>query len=239
MSVLVIGASSSIAMALIHEHIQHDSSTHVVAITRDAAKLTPIFVYSNNRVQIIASDYTASSVKSICERLGDRSFTHVYICNGVLHTDDIMPEKRMAEFELSTFLKIMESNAAIPMAWLSQLSPLIDSDSIVTVFSARVGSVEDNKLGGWFSYRASKAALNMLVKSAAIELSRRHKGLRVVVFHPGTTDTVLSKPFQKNVPADKLFTPKFVAGQLLSILSTLGVGSSVQFLDWQGKSVQW
>ena len=239
MSVLVIGASSSIALALINEHIEQDSSTHVVAITRDAAKLTPLFPHSNNQVQIIGSDYSATCVKRICERLSGRPFTHVYICNGVLHTGDIMPEKRMSEFELNTFLKIMESNAAIPMTWLSQMSPLIDSESIITIFSARVGSLEDNKLGGWFSYRASKAALNMLVKSAAIELSRRHKGLRVVVFHPGTTDTKLSKPFQKNVPADKLFTPKFVASQLLSILSTLAAGSGVQFLDWQGKSVQW
>jgi len=107
----------------------------------------------------------------------------------------------------------------------------------VTVFSARVGSVSDNRLGGWYGYRASKAALNMMLKTASVELKRRAKGVKLVSFHPGTTDTSLSKPFQKNVPEGKLFTPDFVAQQLLSLESRLVLDGELSYLDWQGQEI--
>ena len=110
---------------------------------------------------------------------------------------------------------------------------------VVTTFSARIGSIEDNRLGGWYSYRASKAALNMLLKTAAIEYQRVAKGVRFLVFHPGTTDTPLSKPFQKFVSKDKLFTPEFVADQLLTIVEQQASESNIQFLDWDGKAIPW
>ena len=107
------------------------------------------------------------------------------------------------------------------------------------MFSARVGSIEDNRLGGWYSYRASKAALNMMLKSTAIEFARRSKNIKLIAFHPGTTDTTLSEPFQKNVPVGKLFQPSFVAQQLLSILEDVSVDGRASFLDWKGNDIDW
>ena len=109
----------------------------------------------------------------------------------------------------------------------------------IIVFSARVGSISENRLGGWYSYRASKAALNMMIKTDAIELARRNKNIKLIAFHPGTTDTPLSKPFQNNVPANKLFTCEFVAKQLLSIVDECELDQSASFLDWQGESINW
>jgi NAD(P)-dependent dehydrogenase (short-subunit alcohol dehydrogenase family) len=109
----------------------------------------------------------------------------------------------------------------------------------VTVFSARVGSISDNHLGGWYSYRTSKAALNMLLKTVSIEFSRRAKNIKIISFHPGTTDTLLSKPFQKNVPEGKLFTCEFVANQLISIVSDTAIDGELSYVDWQGRNIDW
>lgn len=109
-----------------------------------------------------------------------------------------------------------------------------------------MGSIEDNKLGGWYSYRASKAALNMFFKTAAIEVARRAKNTKLILFHPGTTDTKLSKPFQRNINSKKLFTTKFVAEQLYILTQqTTGEQNRLEhnceasYLDWQGKKIAW
>ena len=105
--------------------------------------------------------------------------------------------------------------------------------------SARVGSINDNRMGGWYSYRASKSALNMLLKTAAIEYARRAKNVKLIAFHPGTTDTALSKPYQKNVAKGKLFKPDFVARQLLSLVAKTPVDGTLSFLDWDHQAVDW
>ena len=107
------------------------------------------------------------------------------------------------------------------------------------MLSARVGSIGDNHLGGWYAYRASKAALNMLLKTAAIEYSRRSANVKLLSFHPGTTDTPLSKPFQSSVAADKLFTPDFVAAQLIALMTAADIDGQLAFIDWNGQSIDW
>jgi NAD(P)-dependent dehydrogenase (short-subunit alcohol dehydrogenase family) len=135
----------------------------------------------------------------------------------------------------------MNANALTPMLWIKKLISILSGKSPckIVVFSARVGSISDNRLGGWYSYRASKSALNMMLKTTSIELARRDKNIKLVAFHPGTTDTPLSKPFQRNVPANKLFTCEFVAKQLLSIIVEIPFDQQVSYLDWQGKKINW
>ncbi|MEZ5744869.1 MAG: SDR family oxidoreductase [Sphingomonadaceae bacterium] len=117
--------------------------------------------------------------------------------------------------------------------------PLLPRDrrAIFAALSARVGSISDNRLGGWHSYRASKAALNMLVRNFAIEVGRNNREAVVVALHPGTVDTSLSDPFQSGVPDDKLFTPAFSAAKLLDVLSSLEPQDSGGHFDWAGKPV--
>ena len=109
----------------------------------------------------------------------------------------------------------------------------------MAALSARVGSIGDNRLGGWYSYRASKAALNQLLRSASIELRRLNPQSCVLALHPGTTDTELSRPFQANVPADQLFTPAFAAECLLAVLEGQGPEQSGSFWAWDGQPIPW
>lgn len=127
------------------------------------------------------------------------------------------------------------------MLWIKALRPLLAGKqaSHISVLSARVGSIGDNNLGGWYAYRASKSALNMLLKTAAIEYARRASNVKLIAFHPGTTDTALSKPFQKNVPQNKLFTPDFVAERLIGIMNSTPVDGELAYLDWDNQTIQW
>ena len=109
---------------------------------------------------------------------------------------------------------------------------------VFAVISARVGSIGDNRLGGWHSYRASKAALNMLVRNWAIELARVRPGAIAVALHPGTVDTGLSQPFQRGVPQDKLFTPEKSATHLLEVIDGLGSTDSGGFFAWDGQPIE-
>lgn len=137
-------------------------------------------------------------------------------------------------------MESFKANVVTPMLWLQQLPKLnLVKTAQICVFSARVASIEDNRLGGWFSYRGTKSALNMMVKTAAIELKRKHKHWQFLLFHPGTTDTPLSKPFQANVPAEKLFSPDFVAERLMHIFANLTDDRVIHYLDWQGKHIDW
>ena len=152
--------------------------------------------------------------------------------------------KKLEDLNADYFNEIISANTLTPLLCLQSILPLLThkTQCTITALSARVGSINDNKLGGWYTYRASKSALNMLFKTAAIELARRAKNTKLVLFHPGTTDTELSKPFQKNVPAGKLFTPEFVAKQLFELTNNnpdLKLNGEPAYLDWQGSTIPW
>lgn len=241
-SVLVIGASSAIAQALV-EHLLENTSYHIVCVSQQP----PDSLSANNRVLLLQCDYTDLQVTQLAKQLHIQQFEFekVFICNGLLHNQAFMPEKKLADVNSAQLQSYFHANVVIPMLWIAQLESLRLSESAqITVFSARVGSIGDNRLGGWYGYRGSKSALNMMVKSAAIELKRKQKGWQFILFHPGTTDTQLSKPFQVNVREDRLFTTEFVAEQLLMILTLMRAEAKtasdpVSYLDWQGKSIEW
>lgn len=256
MSVLVIGASSEIAQALLrHWSLRHVNSTTNNPQTIDNEKIKRIVAVSrspqselfrlsaHHDVQWLQSNYTDSSIGALCEGFLSQqiSFNYVFICNGVLHGDNYQPEKKLADLDEQEFHTLMHINALVPLLWLKHLQPVLRGASrcIITVFSARVGSIADNQLGGWYSYRMAKAALNMGIKSAAVEYRRNAKTTRLLAFHPGTTDTPLSQPFQKNVHPEKLFSPDFVAERVLEIVESMTCPGEVQFLDWAGASVPW
>lgn len=239
--VLVIGASGGIAHALIQKTLSSNPNNKVLAVSRtiDNAAINNW----NGRLQWKRSDYSESSIAAITAQLARNGYTfdRVIICNGLLHNADLFPEKRLEDFTEQSLHTIMHINAVVPLLWLKHLKPALQSTSscVVTVFSARVGSIEDNCLGGWYSYRASKAALNMLLKTAAIEYRRISPDIKFLAFHPGTTDTSLSRPFQKSVPPQQLFDPEFVADRLSGIIENLPPGPILNYLDWEGKAIDW
>lgn len=238
---IVIGANSSIAQSIIEQLLADSTVEQLIAISR---KKTPDLLSKfGSKLRWICCDYSEEAIKEVCGNLNasEKDFSHVFICNGLLHTEQITPEKRLEDIGAEKLQAILHTNTIVPMLWLANLAPLLKSkvDCSVAVFSARVGSIEDNRSGGWYAYRASKSALNMLIKTTSIEFSRRAPNVKLIAFHPGTTDTQLSKPFQRNVPEDKLFTPKFVARSLLEIMENLDRESGAEFLDWAGKPISW
>jgi NAD(P)-dependent dehydrogenase (short-subunit alcohol dehydrogenase family) len=242
---LIIGANSDIGKA-IADQVKDIENTGLILISREISNNTDTFGEDDtpNVKKITVRDYLPQSIDTAIEKLvahSDLPITQVFVCNGILHSDSFQPEKRLEDFDAEAFNQVISANTLTPMLWVQKLTPVLTGKSSCkfVVFSARVGSISDNNLGGWYSYRASKAALNMMLKTAAIELARRAKNIKIISFHPGTTDTPLSKPFQKNVPANKLFTCDFVAKQLLSIVENTQVDHKASYLDWQGKTIDW
>jgi len=241
-TVVIIGANSDIAKALAQKIVQENVHTQLIVISRNTSHYQQK-IFNKIRVISVENYQEESIVKASLQikSLAISPITAVFICHGILHNERCQPEKRLEDFSANVCLEIITANTITPMLWLKNLTPIITGkqDCKLVIFTARVGSISDNKLGGWYSYRASKAAMNMLIKSAAVELARRAKNIKLISFHPGTTDTPLSKPFQKNVPQGKLFTPEFVAEQLLTITEDTDVNGEASFVDWQGKDIPW
>ncbi|MFT7007929.1 MAG: NAD(P)-dependent dehydrogenase (short-subunit alcohol dehydrogenase family) [Colwellia sp.] len=242
---LIIGANSDIGKAISHQ-IQQSEDTGLILISRRLSTdtLADGDLINENVKKITVKDYQAQSIEQAIIEISfydHAPITRVFVCNGILHSENIQPEKRLEDFDVEAFQQVITTNTLTPMLWIQKLTPLLTGKSPCkfVVFSARVGSISDNRLGGWYSYRASKAALNMMIKTASIEFARRAKNIKLIAFHPGTTDTPLSKPFQKNVPSNKLFTSEFVAKQLLEIVENAPVDQTASYLDWEGKSINW
>ena len=189
------------------------------------------------------SDYSDESLAEISAGIAAApgEVSRLVITNGVLQGDGFRPERALRQLSRTAMAHVLEINTVLPMIVLAAFESQLRNVSRprVAVLSARVGSIGDNRLGGWYSYRASKSALNMMLQCAAIELHRVNRSLKLIAFHPGTTDTPLSKPFQRGVPADKLFTPKFVADQLSTILDTIEPDGRLSYLDWAEEPIPW
>lgn len=169
----------------------------------------------------------------------DQPLDLVITAIGILHDDKTMPEKSLKEISAAKFHHLFEVNTIIPALIAKHFLPKLNktTTSRFAALSARVGSISDNHLGGWYAYRASKAALNMIIKNAAIEMRRSNKLAVVIGLHPGTVDSPLSKPFQQNVPGEKLFTPEFAAQNMLDVLENSTPEQSGRIFDWRGEEI--
>ncbi len=163
----------------------------------------------------------------------------ILVATGLLHDAHLQPEKTYRALDPEHLARSFRINAIGPGLVAKHLFPLMPKDGkgIFAVLSARVGSIEDNRLGGWYGYRASKAALNQLVRTLAIELARSRPEAVCVALHPGTVDTALSHPFQAGVEMDRLFTPSYAAERLLAVADTLTAAQSGQLIAWDGQRI--
>ncbi|MEM9783364.1 MAG: SDR family NAD(P)-dependent oxidoreductase, partial [Pseudomonadota bacterium] len=180
-----------------------------------------------------------ASIEAAAATIGDDpALRLIIVATGMLHDAACghQPEKAWRDLTLDGFARSFAINTTGPALIAKHFLPKIprQGPSVFAALSARVGSVSDNKAGGWYSYRASKAALNQVLKCLAIEEGRRRKGLTVVGLQPGTVDTGLSKPFQGFVKDDELFAPATSAAHLLEVLSRLTPAQSGTLLDWRG-----
>ncbi|EXJ10602.1 SDR family NAD(P)-dependent oxidoreductase [Nitrincola nitratireducens] len=166
----------------------------------------------------------------------------IIIATGMLWTDEHPPEKRLEDLNESRFLEAFAANTLITAAVIEHLSERMKRNTALKLLtiSAKVGSISDNKLGGWYAYRVSKAALNMLVKTTAIEWQRRYPMSAIASYHPGTTDSRLSQPFQVRLPEGQLKTPQDAAACLISVLDKqVTPEQSGRFWHWDGSEIGW
>ena len=164
----------------------------------------------------------------------------VLVASGLLHDDATAPEKSYRQLSRESLQRYFLVNTTGPALVAKHFLPLLHTDepALFGAVSARVGSISDNRLGGWYGYRASKAALNMMIRTLAIELARGRPHAMCVALHPGTVDTPLSKPFQRGVAAARLFSPAVSAAHLLEVISKLRPEDSGGCFAWDGSRIQ-
>ena len=227
MNVLIQGGGRGIGMAMAQRALAAGATRLFITARDPLAAPAHDALASDERVTFLPLDVTdEANIAAASARIAE-TVPHLdrVICTaGILQQGDIRPEKRVADLKQANLMHLYQVNALGPVLLARALWPLLKGDHILhfAAISARVGSVSDNRLGGWYAYRASKAALNQLMRTLSIELARANPNGCVATLHPGTVDTGLSKPFQGNVPAGKLFTPDYAAGCLWQVLDRLG-----------------
>ncbi|MFK7733915.1 MAG: SDR family NAD(P)-dependent oxidoreductase [Pseudomonadales bacterium] len=235
MKALVIGGSGGIGSALVEHLVARSDVVEVIATHFTSA---PSLTHEKLSWHALnASD--EASVKSLFEQLP--ALDMLLIASGFLHDNARKPEKTIKQFQPDTLNHCISSNVQPTLLAAKYAAPLLKASkrSVFASISARVGSIEENQLGGWYSYRISKASLNMALRTLSVEWQRSLPRCTVAALHPGTTDTPLSSPFQKNVPAEKLFSPELSAQYLMAVIDGLHPGLSGRFWSWDGTELAW
>lgn len=234
LNVVVVGASGGIGRGFIEHLADCDKVVRVFAFSRAEA------VFESEKVIWGAIDYAdESSIEAAAQSVGVADI--VIVATGLLHDKaGLSPEKALRDINTANLAKSYLVNAIGPALVAKHFLPLLPRDRrcVFAALSARVGSISDNGLGGWTSYRAAKAALNMVIKNSAIEIGRKNKHAIIVALHPGTVDTSLSEPFQGHVPDGKLFTPAYATGEMLSVLNGLSVQDTGKIFDYKGEEIE-
>lgn len=220
---LVIGASGTVGQAFCQLLRADDNCASVCELSRSS---TPALDLEDPQ-----------SIATAAEALADAGpFQLILHTAGLLHRPGIAPEKSLNAIEADALQAVFQVNALGPALVLRHFLPLLDKQGAMAMLSAKVGSIGDNRLGGWYAYRASKAALNMLIKTAAIELARSKPKARLLSLHPGTVISPLSHPFRGATaarPAD------LAAAQMLQVIDSLGPEHSGSFHAYDGQPLPW
>lgn len=243
---LVVGASRGIGLALAEAQLADPGVRQVIATCRPTSPrsgLDRLAHHHGDRLQRIDLDVTdPRSLASFAEQLGHlgESIDLAIHAAGLLHEDALQPEKSLADCDAKNLMRLFEVNSIGPLMVARELLKAAGRRPLTfAALSAMVGSIADNRLGGWYGYRASKAALNQFIKTLAIECRIRHPRATILAIHPGTTDTELSRPFQRNVKPGKLYTPLQSAARILEVVQNSGTGDSGRFFNWDGSEIPW
>ncbi|WP_438725825.1 SDR family oxidoreductase [Parasphingorhabdus sp. DH2-15] len=181
------------------------------------------------------------SIADCAQFVADKNASpNLILCaTGILHQQDKQPEKSLRELDSEWLARVYQVNAIGPAMVAKHFIPLMSRKdrAIFAALGARVGSISDNHLGGWYGYRASKAALHMFIRNIAIEWARKNPEALAIAIHPGTVDSSLSEPFQRSVPNNKLFTPAYSAEKMLRVINRLGPEQSGKVFAWDGQEI--
>ena len=233
MRALIVGASGGLGAAFVALLAGDSRFSDIIGWSRSPLPA------SHEKVCTMPVDLCdEETIEAAAQRLGELDL--VVIATGLLHDGDLKPEKTWRSLDPSMMRRVFEINTIGPALVAKHVLPLLPRDrrAVFAALSARVGSISDNRLGGWHSYRASKTALNQLIRCFSIELAAKRPQAICVGLHPGTVDTDLSKPYQPGVPDDKLFAADQAARNLLGVLDSLTPLQSGRVYDWAGVEIQ-
>ncbi len=234
---VVVGATGGLGRAFVELLAAHPRVAAVHACARSPLRARPDKV-TGHFLDLEDESSIAKAAATLAGTAGELRL--VILATGLLHDgENVRPEKTWRSLSAPAMAAAFRVNSIGPALVAKHFLPLLSGTgkAAFAAVSARVGSIEDNELGGWHAYRASKAALNMVVKTLSIELARRKPEALCVALHPGTVDTPLSKPFQAGVPAERLFAPEQSAGRLLAVLDSLVPEQTGQFFAWDGQRI--
>lgn len=234
-NIAIIGSSGALGQAFTMQLARSNPEAVIHAFTSKARHVD----MQNVRTHTIDYSNESAIESAALLALEQGPLDLVIVATGILHEGDLLPEKSLKALSAEKMQMLYTYNTVLPALVAKHFAPRLNSDarSLFAVLSARVGSISDNQYGGWYSYRASKAALNMIIKNVAIEVGRRNKKAIIVGLHPGTVDSDLTKPYQKNVPEGQLFTAEYSASKLLDVLFSLTTENSGKFFAWDGEEI--
>ena len=235
--VAIIGSSGAIGNAVAEILLDDDGIETIYKFSRNDPK------ENSDRVKNLFLDIEdEESIKNCIKNLPENiKFDLIFVATGILHNNnDIFPEKSIKDINQSKLEKVLLVNTIGPTLVGKYFIPHLrkDSKSIFAFLSARVGSISDNKLGGWYSYRASKTALNQIIKNFSIEVRRSNPNAIFIGLQPGTVKSFLSKPFEKNVRPENLFTPEYSATKMLEVIDNLSLEDTGKVYAWDGEEIQ-
>ena len=233
---VIIGASGGIGKALTKALSAQEKAGTIYALSRTHC---PDLEENKSIITYPLDICDEKQIQDAAEQI-QKPIHLVIVATGILHDSDVIPEKNITTLDSEIMERIFLINTIGPAMVAKHFIPLFDrkEKSIFAALSARVGSISDNQLGGWYSYRASKAALNMILKNVAIESARKYKNTAVIGLHPGTVATNLSAPFQSNIKENKLFSPQQSANYLLDIINKTNSTDTGKIFAWNGEEIQ-
>jgi NAD(P)-dependent dehydrogenase (short-subunit alcohol dehydrogenase family) len=234
-NIAVFGSSGSLGNAFIkHFAVQYPKAV-IYAFSRSEQ------AFDNANVLSHSLDFQDEGAieQAVIAATVEQQFDLVIVATGILHDEIVTPEKSLKQLSINVFRHYYDVDTILPAMIAKYCLPRLnrDNQALFAVLSARVGSISDNQLGGWYGYRMAKAALNMFIKTAAIEIKRSNKQAVVVGLHPGTVNSPLSTPFQCHVPEGKLFSPDYAAQQLVSVLTQLSPEQSGACFAYDGQEI--
>lgn len=244
---LVVGANRGIGLALVQALLADQTVVRTIATYRQGADIQSLVDLAGShgeRLELRVLDFeNEDSLQAFSDYIAGQpgNFDLAIHAAGILHERGIKPEKTLTQCHAANLKRLFEVNSIGPLMVAKALLTTQARNHRFTfaALSAMVGSIEDNRLGGWYGYRASKTALNQFIRTLAVECRVRFPQASIVAIHPGTTDTELSRPFQRSVPPGKLYRPDQTAERILSVIRSINHEQSGQFLNWNADQIPW
>ena len=234
-NIAIIGSSGAIGNAFVEHYIKDSSVENIFTFSRNATD------HVSEKVTSFEIDVESQdSIEKAAGQVKDHIIDRIIIASGILHTESFGPEKSIKDLNYETFAKVYSINTIGPALIGRYFIPLMNKNekSVIAFLSARVGSISDNILGGWYSYRSSKTALNQIVKNFSIELKRTNKNAIALALQPGTVESKFSEPFKKNVSKNKLFTPDYSVELLSQVIEGSSANESGSLLSYDGEIIK-